>query len=114
MNETSSAIVTNGERRRWWLAFWHAGAWTPTGLIRRAALVSFAFVLARAIGLQQFATVLNGTTGSVALGWQLSGFLGVLFVCLYLGAVLLAPVLLIASAFLALWQRFLQPRFSRA
>jgi hypothetical protein len=50
--------------------------------------------------------VLNGTMGSVQLGFGISAFLGLSYVFVYLAFVLLVPILLLAAAMLAAWKRF--------
>lgn len=85
--------------------FWNAPAWSPAGLCRRAGWIIVLYLLLRTIGLQEFTSVLNGTAGSLRLGWEISALLGVGFVLVHLMLVLLCPVLLLGAAFLATWNR---------
>src|ERR1051326_8065409 len=55
--------------------------------------------------LREFTSILNGTVGSVALGWHLSLFFGLLYIVVYFAFVLLAPTLLIAGGLLVLWKK---------
>jgi hypothetical protein len=61
--------------------------------------------IASAFGLREFTSVLNGTMGSVALGWHMSMFLGLLYIVSYLAFVLGTPTLLIAAGILILWRK---------
>jgi len=74
-------------------------------LLQRALGLSGLFLLAHLAGLREFTSVLNGTVGSVAAGWKLSGFLALIYILLYLAFVILVPVLVLAAMILALWQR---------
>jgi len=75
-------------------------------LLQRAAAISVMFLLAHLAGLREFTSVLNGTIGSLALGWNLSAFLAVIYIVFYLAFVILVPVLILAATLLAVWQRF--------
>jgi len=81
-------------------------AFSPRGLLLRAAIISFVYLAARLAGLREYTTIISGTspTGDVTDWW--SAGLGVVYVTLYLGFVLLVPVLLIAAALLTAWFRF--------
>jgi hypothetical protein len=74
-------------------------------LLQRALGVSVLFLLAHLAGLREFTSVLNGTVGSVAAGWKLSGFLALIYLLLYLASVILVPVLVLAALILMVWQR---------
>jgi hypothetical protein len=89
-------------------AFWRAKSFSPAGFVRRALFLSIFFAAAHVFGLKEFTSVLNGTTGSVALGWTTSAILGLSYVLLYLGFVLLTPVFMIAAGLLLIWQRAIQ------
>jgi len=76
-------------------------------LLQRALGISGLFLLVHLAGLREFTCVLNGTVGSVAAGWKLSGFLALIYILLYLAFVILVPVLVLAATILAAEQRFL-------
>lgn len=78
---------------------------SPRDFVRHAALICVIFALAHLLGLREFTSVLNGTTGSVAMDWQTAAALGVAYILLYLAFVLLVPTMILAAVFLALWQR---------
>ena len=83
---------------------------SPRDLLQRAAAIVVIFVLLHLAGLREFTSVLNGTVGSVALGWRSSGVLAVIYIIFYLGTVVVAPILVLAAAILALWEKWLQAR----
>lgn len=83
---------------------------SPGYLLEWAALLTVLFIIAHIIGLRQFTSVLNGTIGSTSLSWQTASFLGVAYVLVYLGFVIVVPVLVLAAGFLKLWERAISTR----
>jgi hypothetical protein len=73
-------------------------------MIQRAAAISGLFMLVHLAGFREFTGILNGTIGSLALGWNLSAFLAVVYILLYLAFVILVPVLVLAAVILSVWQ----------
>ena len=73
--------------------------------VRHAVLIVVLFAVAHAFGLREYTTIISGTMASPALGMWTCGLLGVGYLALYFGAVVLASVLLIAAALLHLWER---------
>ena len=86
-------------------ALWHARLFSPKDLVRRAVVISMLFAIAHLAGLREFTSILNGTVGSVQLGWGVSAFLGLVYITIYLAFVLLMPMLLLAAGLLLLWRR---------
>jgi phosphotransferase system glucose/maltose/N-acetylglucosamine-specific IIC component len=84
---------------------WHADFLSPKDFVRRAIFLGVAFLIVHLAGLKDFTTILNGTMGSIQLGWGMSAFLGLLYICAWLGFVVLAPILLLAAVLLAIWNR---------
>jgi hypothetical protein len=84
---------------------WQADFLSPKDLVRRALMLALLYGLVSAGGLREFTSILNGTVGSVALGWHLSLFLGLLYIAVYLAFVLLVPTFLIAAGLLCLWKK---------
>ncbi|HZQ47417.1 MAG TPA: hypothetical protein VFC07_10425 [Verrucomicrobiae bacterium] len=74
-------------------------------LVRALALTVF-FLLAHLAGLREYTTFLTGTTGSPGIGLRLSAFYGMLYIALYIGCVVAAPILALAAVLLALWGKF--------
>lgn len=73
-------------------------------LVRALALVVF-FSIAHLAGLREYTTFLSGTTGSPNVSIQFSAFCGMLYIALYIGSVVLAPILILAAGLLILWQK---------
>ena len=85
--------------------WWEADLLSAKDFVRHAVLICVVFALAHLSGLREFTSVLNGTTGSVAMDWQTAAALGVTYILLYLAFVLLVPTMILAAVILALWQR---------
>jgi hypothetical protein len=77
-------------------------------LLQRAGTISVLFLLVHLAGFREFTGVLNGTIGSLALGWNLSAFLAVIYIVLYLAFVILVPILVLAAAILTVWQQYIR------
>ncbi len=84
---------------------WHADFFTPKDLLCRAFVICLAYLGVHLAGLREYTSILNGTVGSLAAGRELSDFLGVLYIVVYLAFVILAPSLVLAAAILAFWRR---------
>jgi hypothetical protein len=89
-------------------SFWRADFLSPKDLVRRALIIAVIYGVVSAFGLREFTTILNGTIGSVALGWRMSAFLGLLYIFCYLAFILLTPSMLIAAGILVLWKRLVK------
>lgn len=75
-------------------------------MLQRAVAISVVFVILHLAGFREFSGILNGTIGSLALGWNLSAFLAVLYIVFYLMFAILVPVLILAALILMAGQRF--------
>ena len=89
-------------------SIWRAEFLSPKDLVRRALVIAVLYFVLSAFGLREFTTLLNGTMGSVSLGWHMSLFLGLLYIVSYLAFVLGAPTLLIAAGILLLWKKIVK------
>lgn len=78
---------------------------SPGYLLEWAVMLTVLFIIARIGGLREFTSVLNGTIGSTNLSWQTASFLGAVYIFVYLGFVLVVPILILAAGILKLWQR---------
>ena len=77
-------------------------------MVQRAAGISGLFLLVHLAGFREYTGVLNGTIGSLGLGWKLSTFLAAVYIMLYLAFVIVVPVLVLAAGILTVWQRLRQ------
>lgn len=85
---------------------WLGAPWSsPAGLVARACVVLLGFALVHACGWREHTTFLSGTPTTAAIGRETAALLGVVYICAYLGAVVIAPILLLAGALLAAWRR---------
>lgn len=71
--------------------------------MRHAVLIVILFGIAHLAGLREHTSFLNGTTGSLDLGYENSALLGLLYVLLYFAVVLLVPILILAALLSSLW-----------
>lgn len=88
---------------------WKAGTFTPMGFVFRALIIIVLYGTSELLGLREYTTFLSGTSANVNLSWQTASLLGVIHLLLYVGFILLAPVLLIAAGLLAAWNRWNKP-----
>jgi len=79
---------------------------SPRGLVVRALILGAAFGIAHLAGLRGHATFLSGATAA-GIHPILSAVLGCAYLALYVGAVLVAPVFLIAGGILVVVLRLL-------
>ncbi|GEM_PF-3542903 len=79
---------------------------SPQPLLYRALVLGVLFFLVHLAGLREYTAFLSGTPAMVETSMRLSFFYGSIYILLYLGAVVLAPILVIAAGILALWRNF--------
>lgn len=78
---------------------------SPKDMLQRSAAISGLFLVVHLAGLREYTSVLNGTIGSLTMGWNMSAFLAAVYIMIYLAFVILVPVLILAAAILMVWQR---------
>ncbi|MEK7780892.1 MAG: hypothetical protein AAB370_05265 [Verrucomicrobiota bacterium] len=83
-----------------------ADFFSPKDFLRHAVLIVLVFGVAHLFGLREHTSFLNGTTGSVDLGYELSTLLGMTYLVLYFAVVLLAPILVLAACLVSLWLKY--------
>jgi hypothetical protein len=76
---------------------------SPRGLAARAVLLVVLYAVCEVAGLRENATFLSGTNATSA--WNGTVWRGLVYLFAYYGFVLAAPILLIAAALLAAWER---------
>jgi hypothetical protein len=87
---------------RRFLTYCRADVFSPRGFLLRAGFIGVAFLIVQLGGLREYTSVLNGTVGPSAAGRQLSTFLGLAYLLVYMAFVILAPVLVLAAGILTL------------
>jgi hypothetical protein len=73
-------------------------------MLQRAIALSGLFLAVHLAGFREYTGILNGTIGSLDLGWNLSAFLAVFYIVLYLAFVIVVPMLVLAAAILMVRQ----------
>ena len=96
MNETAQS---NPRRRK--TEFFSAKYFLTRGL-ELAGL----FLVAHLAGLRAYTTFLSGTTGDLGTTLERSGFYGTIYIVLYLGCVVVAPILVLTAGLLTVWKKF--------
>lgn len=82
---------------------WKAKAFSPEGFMLRAMLIAALFGASELLGLREYTTFLSGTSADINLTWRTASLLGLVHLLLYVGFILLVPILLIAAGLLAAW-----------
>lgn len=89
--------------------FWRmcsANFLSPKDFVRHAVLILVLFGIVHLAGLREYTTIVTGTTGSLTVGRETAALFGVGYLLLYMAAMVLAPMLLIAAGLLAGWNKF--------
>jgi hypothetical protein len=103
--DIEAPVGSAGQRAKRLAASWPS----PQYLVTRALMLGVLFFLAHIAGLRDYTAFLSGTAaGQTTMGWSV--FYGTAYIALYLGAIVLAPILVIAAALLILWERLVRDR----
>lgn len=78
---------------------------SPHGFVVRALLLAVIYAGCELCGWREHTTFISGTASSVDAGFGTSAVYGLIYMLAYFGFVLAAPILILAAAILALWQR---------
>jgi len=71
-------------------------------LLRAMAIVAL-FLCVHVAGMREYTTFLSGTSANAQVSFQMSAFYGMVYIALYLGTVVMAPIMVLAAGTLALW-----------
>jgi len=85
---------------------WKAEAFSPQGLMVRAAILTALYAVSCLAGLREHTTFLSGTSSNVNLSWHTATTLGLIHLLLHFSFILLAPILVITAGLLAAWNRW--------
>lgn len=86
---------------------------SPAGFALRAGLLFVFFLVVHLAGLREYASILSGTMPQGPIGQTVSQFFAVLYIFLYLGAVVIAPILGIAALVFFLLEKWFMRRLLR-
>ena len=79
---------------------------SPGGLTARAVLILAVYLLVHLAGLRDSTSILSGTAPQGAYPVAVEQIFAIVYILAYLGAVMAAPVLLIAAVMLKLLERY--------
>ena len=82
-----------------------ADFFSPKDFVRHAVLIVVLFAVVHLFGLREYTSIISGTMASPTLGAETCTLLAIIYMVFYFGAVVLAPVLLIAAGLLLLWEK---------
>lgn len=91
---------------RKFIEFIRAPFLSPAGFVARALLLAVIFAACEVAGWREHTTFISGTPTSAEVGINTAVTRGLIYMLAYFGAVLAAPILLLAAAILSAWQRF--------
>ena len=80
-----------------------AAFFSPKDFVRHAVLIVVLFAIAHVCGLREYTAMISGTMASPSLGAEICTLLAIVYMLFYFGAVVLAPILLIAAGLLFVW-----------
>jgi hypothetical protein len=89
-----------------WRRYRSAGFFSPAAFVARAAFIALLYGISELGGLREYTTFLSGTSANPNLSWETAALVGAIHIMLYLGAILVAPIFLIAAGLLAIGNRW--------
>lgn len=79
---------------------WQSEFLSPKYLLLRALTLFALFLLVQLAGMREYTIFLSGTAASPEVGLKLSAFYGMIYISLYIGTVVVAPILVLAAGVL--------------
>lgn len=98
-----------GQPARPW---WGADFFTAKDFLRHGVLILVVFAIIHLLGLREYTSVLNGTTGNTSMHPDNAALLGIIYVLFYLAATLLTPICFITAGLMSLWHKLRASRRS--
>jgi hypothetical protein len=86
----------------------HSRLFSPKGFLIRAAILALAFAVFHALGLRENTSIICGTWPAGQTPGEWTAALGITYIALYFGFVLVAPILTLAAGLMLAWQ-YLRP-----
>lgn len=96
-------------KRDWFERLTGAAFFSPKDFVRHAVLIVLLFGVVHVCGLREYTAMISGTMASPGLGSETCTLLAIVYIAFYFGAVVLAPILLIAAALLVVWKKLVTP-----
>ncbi len=87
----------------WWRSLFFARIFSPQGLVVRAAAIVVAYLVLHACGLREYTTLMTGTSPAGGAIDRSSALLAFFYVAAHVGAVVLAPIMILAAVGWAAW-----------
>jgi hypothetical protein len=84
---------------------WSGAFFSAKYLLLRALAIVILFASVHLAGLREYTTFITGTTGNAEISWRLSAFYGMTYLTLYMGCVVVAPILILTAILLSIWER---------
>lgn len=92
-------------KRDWFDKLTGATFFSPKDFVRHAVLIVALFGVAHILGLREYTAMISGTMASPSLGAEGCTLLAIIYMLLYFGTVVFAPILLIAAGLLLVWEK---------
>jgi hypothetical protein len=100
-SEANHGALRNGGLLR---RIWKAPLLSPEGLLVRAVAIAVLYGMSELFGLREYTTFISGTSANTGISPQTAAVLGLIHLFLYVGFILVTPVLVIAAGLLSVWQ----------
>ena len=89
---------------------WSGAFFSAKYFLVRALALAVLFLAAHLAGLREYTTFISGTSGGPDVSMQTSALYGATYLALYMGCVVLAPILLLAAGLLVALEKFQEHR----
>jgi len=85
---------------------WSGAFFSAKYFLVRALALGILFLAAQVAGLREYTTFISGTAGAPDVSMQTSALYGAAYLALYMGCVVVAPIMLVAAGLLAILEKF--------
>ena len=85
-------------------AKWSGTFFSAKYFFMRALGIGILFLCVHLAGLREYTTFLTGTNGNPEVSMRQSAFYGMLYLALYMGCVVVAPILILTAGLLKIWE----------
>lgn len=84
---------------------YRAPAFSPKGMMLRAAIIALGFAACHLLGWREHTTFISGSQVGGEVNRSISMLLGILYMAAYFSVVLLTPILFLTAAIVHFWDR---------